>query len=64
MELESVTEYIKGKNPKWWKVFYLKEWCGVSAEEIAEKLHVNPSRIYQLVDSVQKLGKRYRKENW
>ena len=63
LELESVTEYLKAEDPRRWMIFYMKEFCGISAEEIAEMFHVNPSRIYQLVDSLQKLGLRYWKEN-
>ncbi len=63
MELESVTAYLRTQNPRSWQVFCLKEWYGISVEEIAEKFDITPSRIYQLVGAVQKLGKKYRQEN-
>ena len=63
IELESVTAYLRTQNPRSWQVFCLKEWYGIGAEEIAEKFDITPSRIYQLVGAVQKLGKKYRQEN-
>ena len=63
IELERVRQYIKDRQPRWWRAFYLKEWCGVDAEEIAAELDVDPSRVYQLVAAVRKLAQRYREEN-
>ena len=62
IELEKVRQYIKERQPRWWRAFYLKEWCGVDAKEIAAELDVDPSRVYQLVDAVRKLAQRYREE--
>ena len=62
IELERVRQYIKERQPRWWRAFYLKEWCGVDAKEIAAELDVDPSRVYQLVDAVRKLAQRYREE--
>jgi len=63
IELETVTKLIMEKNPRWWRAFYMKEWEGLGREEIAAKLDVNPSRVYQLIDAAQKLAQQYRREN-
>lgn len=41
----------------------MNKWEGAGREEIAAELDVNPSRVYQLIDSAQKLAQQYRREN-
>ena len=62
IELDMVRKYIEDKQPRWWRAFYLKEWCGVDAREVAAELKVEPSRVYQLVDAVHSLALKFRKE--
>ena len=63
IELENVKRYIEGKKPRWWRALYMNKWEGAGREEIAAELDVNPSRVYQLIDSAQKLAQQYRREN-
>lgn len=62
IELDTVRKYIEDKQPRSWRAFCLKEWCGVEAREIAAELEVDPSRVYQLVDAVHRLALRFREE--
>ena len=63
LELAMLRDVISKKNPRWWKAFCLKELCGLDVSEIAAALDIAPSRVYQLIDAVKKLARKYREEN-
>ncbi len=63
VELEQIMNQLQAKDPRWWKAFYLKEFWGADAEEIAAELGVNPSRVYQLVEAARKFARKCRAEN-
>ena len=62
IELEAVRKYIEERQPRWWQALYLKKMWGASAEEIADELGINPSRVYQIIDSAEKLAREFREK--
>ena len=62
IELEAVRKYIEERQPRWWQALYLKKMWGASAEEIADELGINASRVYQIIDSAEKLAREFREK--
>lgn len=62
IELEAVRKYIEERQPRWWQALYLKKMWGASAEEIADELGINPSRVYQIIDAAEKLAREFREK--
>ena len=62
VELEAVWKYIEERQPRWCQVLFMKEIQGDSVAEIAAKMDVNPSRVYQILDSLKKLAREFREK--
>ncbi len=62
VELEAVWKYIEERQPRWCQVLFLKEIQGDSVAEIAAKMDINPSRVYQILDSLKKLAREFREK--
>lgn len=60
VELEAVWKYIEERQPRWCQVLFMKEIQGDSVAEIADKMDINPSRVYQILDSIKKLAREFR----
>ena len=60
VELEAVWKYIEEQQPRWCQVLFMKEIQGDSVAEIADKMDINPSRVYQILDSIKKLAREFR----
>lgn len=64
MELEAVCKVIDARNPLYAKAIIMKEYHGMSVEEIARKLHTTKRRVYFYLDEARKIGKQYTEENY
>ena len=64
MELEAVCKVIDARNPLYAKAIIMKEYHGMSVEEIAKELHTTKRRVYFYLDEAKKIGKQYKEENY
>ena len=62
VELEAVWKYLEERQPRWCQVLFMKEIQGDSVAEIAAKMDINPSRVYQILDSLKKLAREFREK--
>lgn len=62
LELEAVCKVIGARNPLYAKAIIMKEYHGMSVDEIARELHTTKRRVYFYLDEARKIGKQYREE--
>ncbi|MBR3016138.1 MAG: sigma-70 region 4 domain-containing protein [Clostridia bacterium] len=62
MELEAVCKVIDARNPLYAKAIIMKEYHGMSVDEIARELHTTKRRVYFYLDEAKKIGKQYKEE--
>ena len=60
-QLDAVCDVIKAKNPKYLEAIVLKEYHGLSVDEIAERMHETKRNVYFFISEAKKIGKQYRK---
>ena len=63
MELEEVCKVIDAKNPHYTKAIIMKEYYGMSVDEIAKRLGTTKRNVYFYIDEAKKIGKQYKEEN-
>ena len=63
MELEEVCKVIDAKNPLYTKAIVMKEYYGLSVDEIAKRLGTTKRNVYFYIDEAKKIGKQYKEEN-
>ncbi len=63
MELEEVCKVIDAKNPLYTKAIVMKEYYGMSVDEIAKRLGTTKRNVYFYISEAVKIGKQYKEEN-
>ncbi len=62
-DFESVTKIINARKPKYLKAIVLKEFYGLSVEEIARLMDDSERNIRYYISEAVRIGRQYKQEN-